>query len=122
MRQILLVGAGGFIGAISRYVAGLFVLSRAAGWSFPLHTFLINVTGCFLAGISVGWLDKRAGAGDLRLFIVAGILGGYTTFSALGLDTVILLRSGAIGPALGNALGSVLAGVAAVWLGLRLAP
>lgn len=122
MRQTLLVGLGGGLGAIARFQVGRLVLRRLADTHFPVGTVLINVTGCLLAGVLAGLVEKHdALGGSTRLFLLVGVLGGYTTFSSFGLETILLLQRHEPGAAALNVAVSVAAGLAAVWLGLRLA-
>ena len=117
MLKLLLVGAGSFLGGIARYaLTGL--VQRWAGAGFPWGTLAVNVTGCFAIGAVLHLVEDRAMLGlDARVFLVVGILGGFTTFSAFGWETFELLRANQPGLALINAAGSVTAGLAAVWLG-----
>lgn len=113
----LLVGAGGFVGAVSRWGLGELIRSKMGEeLSFPYPTFAVNLLGCFLIGAAYALWGKHEG---LRLLLIAGFLGGFTTFSAFGWETLSLLRSGAVGLAaiyvgLSSALGVVL-----VWLGWK---
>ena len=117
MVKWLLVGAGSFLGGIARFgLSGL--VQRWAGASFPWGTLAVNVAGCFAIGGVLHLVEDRSLLGpDARLFVVVGLLGGFTTFSAFGWETFELLRGGQAGLALLNATGNVAAGVAAVWLG-----
>lgn len=121
MKALLLVGLGGGIGSIARYVLGTLLLQPAAPGRFPLGTFVVNVLGCLVAGLLAGWWERQALLGpEARLFLFTGLLGGFTTFSAFGLETTALLRRGEFGTAMLYAGASVVIGIAAVWLGLRL--
>ena len=113
------VGLGGFVGSVARYSVALWLGGAPAG-RFPWATFGVNVIGCLLIGVITGWFVRSPQPDPVRLFLVTGVLGGFTTFSAFGLEAVGLLRRGDVGLALSYALGSVLVGLAAVWLGLRL--
>jgi CrcB protein len=117
MVKLLLVGAGSFLGGIARWtLSGL--VHRWAGAGFPWGTLAVNVAGCFAIGAVLHLVEDRALLGpDARLFLVVGILGDFTTFSAFGWETFELLRSGQLGLAVLNAGGSVAGGLAAVWLG-----
>ena len=117
---------GGALGAASRYLVGRAVhpvaASPAGGAAFPRGTLIVNVTGCLLFGLLAGWLSDRAPE-SVRLFVFAGILGGYTTFSSFGGETMILAKDQPLRAALYVALsvGLGLAGVASgAWLGARL--
>lgn len=121
MRQLLLVVAGGGIGAGARHLVNLAGL-RIAGPGFPWHTLFINVAGCFAMGVLVEVLARRFDASnDLRLFLATGVLGGFTTFSAFSLDFAVLWERGANGSALLYLAASVLGSLIAVFLGLFLA-
>jgi CrcB protein len=119
MSAYLWVGLGGFIGSIARYAVAV-SLTPAAPGRFPWATFTVNCVGCLLIGLLAGMLSRAPVPETVRLFLVTGLLGGFTTFSAFGLESVALLRRGEFGLALLYMLGSVLVGIAAVWLGLRL--
>jgi len=117
MLKLLIVGMGGFIGAVARYGATGFV-HRHGGDFFPWGTLAINVTGCFLIGALVYFATDRAVLSpNVRLFLQIGILGAFTTFSTFGYETVELIRDRSFGPALANVGANVLLGVFAVWLG-----
>jgi CrcB protein len=118
--RTLLVGAGGFVGATLRYVLGGLV-SRHAPPEFPWGTLLINVSGCFLIGVLAVLAEERGVGLGGRLFLMAGVLGGYTTFSTFGYETLSLMREGSHALAAANALGQLLLGLAAVWVGMTVA-
>lgn len=122
MKQVLLVGTGGFLGAVLRYGLGLFVLGFTKDWRFPLPTVLVNVLGCLAAGMLAGVADKHQFFGpDARLFLFVGLLGGFTTFSAFGMETVNLLERHESGAAFMNVAVSVGVGLFALWVGMRVA-
>lgn len=122
LKALMLVGVGGGLGAIARYALGGLVLHLSLQQRFPWSTFAVNVLGCFVAGLLAGLVERQHVLGpETRLFLFTGLLGGFTTFSAFGLETVQLLRRGDWLLAAGYAGGSVLLGLAAVWLGLRVA-
>ena len=92
--NFLIIGAGGFLGAITRYVVGLWV-GQKWGRSFPLGTFCINISGSFLIGLLMALLTERFLAdARWRLFLVIGFLGAYTTFSSFEYETGSLVRDG----------------------------
>ena len=121
MTHILLVAAGGAIGAALRHLVGLGVI-RLFGTGFPLGTLSVNVLGCFAMGLLIAWLALKAPGGgqNLRLFLATGVLGGFTTFSAFSLETVLLWERGAIAPALGYVVASVVGSIAALVAGISL--
>jgi len=117
----LAVFLGGGLGSLLRYAVGGWV-QGAAGAAFPWGTLAVNVSGCFAIGVLATWLTERSAAGpELRLFLLVGVLGGYTTFSTFGIETWRLLESAEWVRALANAAGSVAAGVAGVLAGVVLA-
>jgi fluoride exporter len=123
MKQILLVGLGGGIGAISRYKLGAWILHHSVDWRFPLGTFVVNVLGCLVAGVLAGLVERHDFfSPDTRLLLFTGLLGGFTTFSAFGVETVFLLKRGEIAVAVAYVVGSVLIGLALLWLGMASVP
>jgi fluoride exporter len=123
MLNLVLVFLGSGLGAIARYKLGGVVLHHSVDWRFPLGTFLVNVSGCLIAGILAGAIERQGlFSADTRLFLFTGILGGFTTFSAFGLETVFLLRRGDVGVAMAYVGLSVLCGVVALWLGMLVIP
>ena len=119
--NILLVGAGGFIGSIARYLLSGWVLHHTLGGKFPWSTFVVNVLGCLLIGVLSGMIERLEWfTPQMRLLLLTGLLGGFTTFSAFGLETVFLLRRGEVLIAVAYALSSVAVCVTAVWVGLRI--
>jgi CrcB protein len=123
MKGILLVAIGGAFGSVARYKLSGWVLHHALDWRFPAGTFTVNVVGCLLAGVLAGFAEKQnLLSPETRLLLFTGVLGGFTTFSAFGLETMHLLRRGDVLIAGANVVLSVLAGLAALWLGLAMAP
>lgn len=122
MTRLLLVAAGGALGASARYGAGVLAQRLAPGAAWPWATFGVNLLGGLLMGLLVGWLGQRAAGGDhVRLFAAVGLLGGFTTFSAFSLETALMIERREIGLAAGYAAASVVASVAALFLGLAIA-
>jgi len=120
IRTILLIGLGGGIGSIFRYLTSVFVAKYYAN-NFPLATFLTNILGCFFIGIIMGLLAKsQFGSQDLKWFLVTGFCGGYTTFSAFGYENINLMQNGNSVLAFGYIAMSIIIGLFAVWLGLFL--
>ena len=121
LKQALLVGLGGFLGSIGRYLLGGLVLQHSSGWRFPLSTFCVNVAGCFTLGALAGLAEKHVVLSfDARLFLFTGLLGGFTTFSAFSAEGIHLLRRGDFAIAAAYAMLSVVCGFAAVWIGMKL--
>jgi CrcB protein len=120
MLQFLLVAFGGAVGSVLRYYVGLSAL-RVAGPLFPWGTLTVNVVGCFLIGLLAQIITQRYGGSvELRLLLITGFLGGFTTFSAFSLDTVALIESGNLAGAILYVAASVGASLAAVLAGLLL--
>jgi fluoride exporter len=121
--QILLVGLGGCLGSIARYKLGGLVLHHTMDWRFPLPTFIVNVLGCLVAGVLSGLVVRQEWfSADARLFLFTGILGGFTTFSAFGVETVYLLRRGEVAIAFAYVALSLLGGLGALWVGMKSVP
>lgn len=121
MKHLLAVGAGGFLGAVARYLVSVGV-ARVWPRPFPLGTLLINVTGSFVLGWFTTWAASRAQLDPAwRLLVATGFVGAYTTFSTFEYETRRLSEAGLHGLALLNVTASVAAGYAAVSLGVRLA-
>ena len=120
MQKIILIGVAGLLGTLGRY--GLAeLISRRFGESFPLGTLVVNVLGCFLAGSLFYLLQRETISETLRAIVMIGFLGGFTTFSAYGLQTFNLLRDGQTGIALLNVLASNVCGFLMVWAGYSVA-
>jgi CrcB protein len=122
MITIALVGAGGLIGASTRYAVGEWVNDLAGNPAFPYGTLAVNVVGCLLIGVLAGLAATRTVIGvDARAFLMVGVLGGFTTFSAFGLETIELVRRGDVFVGLSNVALQVTLSLAAVWAGLKIA-
>ncbi len=122
--NILLVGIGGAVGAMLRYgcvVAG----ARLIGTGLPWGVFFANVVGSLVIGFAAAFLLERAGTERIELFLMPGLLGGFTTFSAYSLDVVRLFDDGRVGEAILYAAASVALALAAaaagIWLGRAVA-
>jgi CrcB protein len=117
LREILIVGAGGFLGAISRYWLSGWV-HRWAGSGFPWGTLVVNSVGCLILGALMGLLETRIFVSpEARLFLGIGILGSLTTYSTFGYETLELARRSEFTLAAANAAGSLLLGLGAVVIG-----
>jgi CrcB protein len=116
----LLVFVGGGLGASLRHAINV-ACAKCIGTAFPWGTFIINITGSIAMGLIAGYLAFRGAASQpWRLFLMTGILGGYTTFSAFSLDTALLYERGALGLAAAYVLGSVVLSIAGLFAGLAL--
>ena len=120
MKSYLLVFVGGGIGASLRHTVNM-LSARGLGTAFPWGTFIINISGSLIMGLIAGYLAFKGGASQpWRLFLMTGILGGYTTFSAFSLDAALLYERGEIASALFYVLGSVVLSIAGLFAGLAL--
>ncbi|MBI3169852.1 MAG: fluoride efflux transporter CrcB [Chloroflexi bacterium] len=118
MTNIFLVGAGGFIGSILRYLVSGWVQQSAKTLDFPYGTLAVNVIGCFVIGFLAQLAETRGFfTSESRLFVFVGILGGFTTFSSFGNETLNLARDSLMMNALANIGANVIIGLLAVWLG-----
>ncbi|HZE53149.1 MAG TPA: fluoride efflux transporter CrcB [Bradyrhizobium sp.] len=116
----LLVFIGGGLGSTLRHVVNI-VCPRLFGTNFPYHTFIINITGSTIMGLIAGYLAFKGDASQhWRLFLMTGILGGYTTFSAFSLDAAVLYERGEVALALLYVLGSVVLSILGLFAGLAL--
>ena len=123
MVKICLVFLGAGIGAVARYKLSGWIFHHTPDWRFPLGTFLVNVIGCAIAGILAGLVVRQnLFSADLQLLLFTGLLGGFTTFSAFGVETIYLLQRGHLSEALAYVSLSVFCGVAGVWIGIALIP
>ncbi|QNA85067.1 fluoride efflux transporter CrcB [Sphingomonas sp. So64.6b] len=125
MNSLLLVMAGGAIGSGARFLTGRATLAWF-GPSYPWGTLAVNLIGGFLMGALVGALARASGIGgavsgeNWRLLLAVGVLGGFTTFSAFSLDTVLMLQRGELSMAIIYVLASVIGSIAALFAGLAL--
>lgn len=121
LKSILLIGLGGGAGSIFRFLVSHYT-KKFWNDEFPLGTFLVNISGCLLIGILAGYLLRSENSGtDVRMLLVVGFCGGYTTFSAFALENFELINSGKMTITLLYALASVILGIIFVWLGMFLA-
>ena len=121
MVRLLLIGFAGFVGTLGRYwLSG--VIARRYGETFPLGTLTVNLLGCFLAGLLFYLMQERYLVNqNVRIIVLIGFLGGFTTFSSLGLQTFTLLQDNEIALAILNVVASNVAGLLLVWAGYTLA-
>jgi CrcB protein len=118
MNNILIVGIGGFLGSILRYLISGYVQNVSQSISFPYGTLSVNIIGCFLIGIISQLVDLQIGmAAETRLFLMVGVLGGFTTFSAFGNETVNLLQDQRLFLSLMYIGSHLFIGLSAVFLG-----
>jgi CrcB protein len=121
VRDALLVGAGGFLGSIARFLVGGWVHRRLPNLAFPAGTLTVNLVGCLMIGLLGGLAESRGVLGArARLFLLLGLLGGFTTFSSFAWETLALARDGELVRLALNVTVSVVGGLAAAWAGLAL--
>jgi CrcB protein len=119
--NVLLVGAGGFMGSALRFIVGTWIMRTAGAPVFPYGTLTVNILGCLLIGLLAGLTEGRhLFSNEVRLVVFFGALGGFTTFSAFGFETAMLMQSGRVFMGLANAGVQVIVCLAAVWIGLAL--
>ena len=118
MGKILWVGLGGFLGSIGRYLLSGYVQHLMRGTGFPYGTLAVNVIGCFFIGFLAHWAEVRGFLSpETRLFVFMGLLGGFTTFSTFGNETMNLWQTGDSAAAVANVAAHVGVGLGAAWLG-----
>lgn len=116
--ELLSIAAGGALGAVSRFCLGN-LISRIIGSALPYGTFVINIVGCFFMGLIMTMIIERGMlATAWRLFLCVGFLGGFTTFSSFGYETLMLLREEKIVAALAYVGGSIILGLMSAALGV----
>jgi CrcB protein len=120
MIQVLLVAVGGAVGSVLRYLVGVAGV-RLMGPNFPWGTLTVNVVGCFVIGVFAEVISRRfGGSAELRLLLITGLVGGFTTFSAFALDAITLFERGATASGAIYMIASVGLSMAAVMAGLAL--
>lgn len=120
LRTILLIGIGGGIGSILRYLTSVFA-QKYIPVQFPIGTFLVNILGCLAVGLLFGLFERQQFSNpDLRFLLITGFCGGYTTFSAFALENINLFDTGNWFTAYFYIASSVVAGLFFVWLGAAL--
>jgi CrcB protein len=122
MRDLLLVGVGGFVGSVSRYYLSGLVLHLSAASRFPWATLAVNTLGCLAIGAIAGLAEHTELISPAaRLFLLTGVLGGFTTFSAFGLETYVLGRGHLWSAAALSVWLHLIVALPAVWIGHRIA-
>jgi CrcB protein len=115
--NLFLIALGGALGSVARYTLSVLVL-RVSGTLFPLGTFVVNVIGCLVFGAIAGAATARVQVtSELRLFLLVGVLGGFTTFSSYAFESFALVRQGQFLWASINVAGQVVVGLVGVWAG-----
>ncbi|WP_137133963.1 fluoride efflux transporter CrcB [Rhizobium sp. FKY42] len=117
MLNIVLVAVGGAFGSVCRYLTGI-LMTRLMGPAFPWGTITVNIVGSFAIGLLTELVARRFDASlEMRLLLVVGILGGFTTFSSFSLDTVALIEKGAVSSAVIYVFSSVVISLIATFAG-----
>lgn len=120
LKTLLIVGLGGGIGSVFRYLTSVWT-QKLVQSAFPWATFIVNVLGCLIIGILVGFFTKQQiENSDLKLLFVTGFCGGFTTFSAFALENIKLFQTGNSLLALLYIALSVIVGIFAVWSGIMI--
>lgn len=120
--KLLLIGGGGFLGAVLRHLVGGWAQRLPSGDTFPIGTLVVNVTGCLAIGMLAELAETRGAlTPEARAFLMVGVLGAYTTFSTFASESLNLLRASEVLLAVLNLTASVLAGILAAWMGRWLA-
>lgn len=116
IKLLLIVGIGSFIGGVLRYAISFLMQGRTDG-TFPWGTFSVNIIGCLLIGLLYFFVEKQSINYGMRLFVIIGILGGFTTFSSFSLESVSLLKNGFYSTGIIYVFGSLIFGLGATMLG-----
>lgn len=120
LRTILIIGSGGFIGSVMRYLVQVLV-EKGLSSTFPWGTFVANIAGSFIIGVVFALAQKgNVLSAEWRMFMAVGICGGFTTFSSFAYNNLIMLKEGVYGQFIWNVGGSLFFGLLAVYLGMIL--
>ena len=118
MLNIFLVAIGGALGSVARYLTSTWVQTSSKNINFPFGTLTVNLLGCLVIGILAQLAESRGVINsEYRAFLFVGILGGFTTFSSFGNETISLARAGEMWNAMANIGANVILGLFAVWMG-----
>lgn len=121
MKEYLLVGLGGMLGSMSRYFTSSLFAHALPAAKFPWGTFTVNLVGCLLIGVFAGFSERAFQYNsELRLLAITGFLGGFTTFSAFGIESLHLFRAGDLMLAALYVAGSVALGIVCAHMGMKL--
>ena len=118
-RTILIVGTGGFIGSVMRYLLQVFIENKLLS-TFPMATLIANITGSFIIGVVFALAEKSLMNSDWRIFMSVGICGGFTTFSAFAFNNFNMIKEHTWNQLFLNIGGTMILGILAVYLGIIL--
>ena len=118
-RTIIIVGTGGFIGSVMRYLLQVFIENKLLS-TFPMATLIANITGSFIIGVVFALAEKSLMNSDWRIFMSVGICGGFTTFSAFAFNNFNMIKEHTWNQLLLNIGGTMILGILAVYLGIIL--
>lgn len=117
MAKLIIIGLGGFIGAVGRYLITQYFFQTSTS-DFPVGTFIVNILGCLVLGMFMYYAQNSdVFSSHMRMFIAIGILGAFTTFSTFSYETVALFNEQKVMLAMANIVGSIILGIFSVWLG-----
>lgn len=119
MRLLFIIGIGGFIGSVLRYLISLSIQNKILS-VFPFGTLVVNIIGCLVIGIIFGLSERSNLSSEWRLFLATGICGGFTTFSAFSIETFGMLREGQLMHAFTYICASVILGLIATFIGISI--
>ncbi|MCO5249279.1 MAG: fluoride efflux transporter CrcB [Chitinophagales bacterium] len=120
IKSILLVGLGGGAGSIMRYIVAV-IMPKSLTKSFPFQTFIVNIIGCFLIGLLVGWMERDVLVNsNLKLLFITGFCGGFTTFSTFSSESLGLMLGGNYSTSILYMFLSLLLGLIGVWAGIAI--
>jgi CrcB protein len=118
MPQLFWVGVGGFLGSVGRFIVSGLLNRLSPALDFPIGTLAVNILGCFFIGLLHAVAESRNVLGtDTRIFLFIGVLGGFTTYSTFGFESLTLLKEGEFLKTSYYILLHVILGLAAVWIG-----
>ncbi len=118
LQKLLIVAFGGSIGSVMRYLLSGFAQDLSGSFAFPFGTMAVNLTGCFVIGVLSYFADARGVLNtEIRILLFAGLMGGFTTFSTFGNETINLIRDRQLVFAAANVCISVIGGLLLVWAG-----
>ncbi len=121
LTNILIVGAGGFLGSVARYLSSVSI-DQKLNSTFPYGTFTVNLVGAFVLGLVYGWASQNSNdVSNTRLFLITGFCGGFTTFSTFAFENFNLLTNRMTTTSIVYSTSSLLFGVLLVWIGIWIA-